>query len=134
MPELEEVKQALVMGVRDYVNKNGFKGVVLGLSGGIDSALTLALACEALGNNKVEAIMMPFRYTSQMSQDDAALQANNLGVRYQSIAIEKIYTAFMASLADEFTGTKPDTTEENLQARCRGVILMAISNKKGYLV
>lgn len=134
MPELEEVKQALVMGVRDYVNKNGFKGVVLGLSGGIDSALTLALACEALGNNKVEAIMMPFRYTSQMSQDDAALQANNLGVRYQSIAIEKIYTAFMASLADEFAGTKPDTTEENLQARCRGVILMAISNKKGYLV
>jgi len=134
LSELEEVKQALVMGVRDYVNKNGFKGVVLGLSGGIDSALTLAIACEALGKNKVEAIMMPFRYTSQMSKDDAALQANSMGVRYQSIAIENIFNAFMASLENQFVGMKADTTEENLQARCRGVILMAISNKKGYLV
>jgi NAD+ synthase (glutamine-hydrolysing) len=134
LPELEEVYQALVMGVRDYVLKNGFEGVVLGLSGGIDSALTLAIACEALGKEKVEAVMMPFRYTSQMSRDDAAQQAQVLGVRYQSIAIENIFNAFMASLADEFAGTDVDTTEENLQARCRGVILMAISNKKGYLV
>jgi NAD+ synthase (glutamine-hydrolysing) len=132
--ELEEVYRALVLGVRDYVNKNGFKGVVLGLSGGIDSALTLAIACEALGKERVEAIMMPFRYTSAMSQEDAASQAKTLGVKYQSIAIEEIYKAFMDSLEQEFAGTERDTTEENLQARCRGVILMAVSNKKGYLV
>lgn len=134
LPELEEVRQALVLGVRDYVNKNRFKGVVLGLSGGIDSALTLALACEALGKARVEAVMMPFRYTSQMSQEDAAQQANALGVRYQSIAIETIYQSFMEALKPEFEGLPADTTEENLQARCRGVLLMAISNKKGYLV
>ncbi len=134
LPELEELYRALVMGVRDYVNKNRFKGVVLGLSGGIDSALTLAIAVEALGKERVEAVMMPFRYTSQMSKDDAAAQASTLGVRYQSIAIESIYAAFMEALAGEFAGTKADTTEENLQARCRGVLLMAISNKKGYLV
>jgi NAD+ synthase (glutamine-hydrolysing) len=134
MSELEELRQALVIGVRDYVNKNGFKGVVLGLSGGIDSALTLAIACEALGKERVEAVMMPFRYTSQMSQEDAAQQAKALGVKYSSIAIENIYSAFMDALAEEFQGTEVDTTEENLQARCRGVLLMAISNKKAYLV
>lgn len=134
LSELEEVRRALVLGVRDYVHKNGFKGVVLGLSGGIDSALTLAIACEALGAKKVEAIMMPFRYTSQMSRDDAAHQAASLGVKYGSIAIENIYESFMQSLEHEFAGKPIDTTEENLQARCRGVILMAISNKKGYLV
>ncbi len=132
--ELEEVRQALVLGVRDYVNKNRFKGVVLGLSGGIDSALTLAIACEALGKERVEAVMMPFRYTSQMSQEDAAQQAKVLGVKYQSIAIESIYKAFMDALKTEFEGLAVDTTEENLQARCRGVLLMAISNKKSYLV
>lgn len=131
---IEAVYQALVLGMRDYVNKNRFKGVVLGLSGGIDSALTLALAVDALGAERVEAVMMPFRYTSDLSKTDAADQAARMGVRYSSISIEPMYEAFMAALADEFVGTKRDTTEENLQARCRGVLLMAISNKKGYLV
>ncbi|GAA5317380.1 MAG: NAD+ synthase [Candidatus Pelagadaptatus aseana] len=132
--DLASVYQALVLGVRDYVNKNGFKGVVLGLSGGIDSALTLAIAVDALGPERVEAVMMPFRYTSDLSKNDAADEAQRLGVRYQSISIEPIFESFMAALADEFAGTARDTTEENLQARCRGVLLMAISNKKGYLV
>lgn len=132
--KLDAVYQALVLGLRDYVNKNGFRGVVLGLSGGIDSALTLALAVEALGPERVEAVMMPFRYTSDLSKNDAAAQAQTLGVRYQSISIEPMYEAFMGALADEFAGLSVDTTEENLQARCRGVLLMAISNKKGYLV
>lgn len=134
MNELEAVYQALVLGVRDYVNKNGFKGVVLGLSGGIDSALTLAIAVDALGKDRVEAVMMPFRYTSDMSQTDAAEQASILGVRYQSISIEAIYDTFLAALQEEFAGLPVDKTEENLQARCRGNLLMAISNKKGYLV
>ena len=133
-PELSATWKALVLGVRDYVNKNHFRGVVLGLSGGIDSALTLAVAVEALGAERVEAVMMPFRYTSQMSIEDAAEQARTQGVTHKVISIEPIYEAFMASLRDEFSGTSPDTTEENLQARCRGVLLMSISNKKGYLV
>jgi NAD+ synthase (glutamine-hydrolysing) len=131
---LESVYQALVLGMRDYVNKNRFKGVVLGLSGGIDSALTLAMAVDALGAERVEAVMMPFRYTSDLSKTDAAEQAKRMGVRYHSISIEPMYDAFMASLAPEFVGTKKDATEENLQARCRGVVLMALSNKKGFLV
>ena len=130
----ESAYQALVMGVRDYVNKNRFKGVVLGLSGGIDSALTLAVAVDALGADRVEAIMMPFKYTSDMSLHDAEEEANILGVRYSVIPIEQPYDAFMSMLEGEFEGTQRDTTEENLQARCRGVMLMAISNKKGYLV
>jgi NAD+ synthase (glutamine-hydrolysing) len=132
--ELAATWQALVLGVRDYVNKNGFRGAVLGLSGGVDSALTLAVAVDALGPERVEAIMMPFRYTSQMSVEDAAEQASLQDVTHKVISIEPIYEAFMASLAEEFAGTSPDTTEENLQARCRGVLLMSISNKKGYLV
>lgn len=132
--QLSRVYDALVVGVRDYVNKNGFKGVVLGLSGGIDSALTLAVAVDALGKDRVEAVMMPFRYTSDLSKDDAADEAERLGVRYQSISIEPMYETFMSALTDEFVGMSADTTEENLQARCRGVLLMAISNKKGYLV
>lgn len=130
----EAVYQALVLGMRDYVNKNRFKGVVLGLSGGIDSALTLAMAVDALGAERVEAVMMPFLYTSDLSKDDAAEQARRMGVKYSSISIEPMYNAFMTQLAGEFVGLKRDTTEENLQARCRGVLLMAISNKKGYLV
>nr|WP_082708979.1 NAD+ synthase [Marinobacterium profundum] len=134
-PSVEQsVYEALVLGVRDYVNKNGFKGVVLGLSGGIDSGVTLAVAVDALGADRVEAVMMPFRYTSSMSKEDASEQARMLGVRYSSISIEPMYSAFMGQLADEFDGLAPDTTEENLQARCRGVVLMAISNKKGVLV
>lgn len=131
---LTMVYDALVVGVRDYANKNGFKGVVLGLSGGIDSALTLAIAVDALGKDRVEAVMMPFRYTSDLSKNDAEDEAQRLGVRYQSISIEPMFEAFMGALADEFAGTERDTTEENLQARCRGVVLMAMSNKKGYLV
>jgi NAD+ synthase (glutamine-hydrolysing) len=137
LPPLDEIEatwRALVLGVRDYVNKNRFSGVVLGLSGGIDSALTLAVAVEALGPERVEAVMMPFRYTSQMSVEDAAEQSRLQGVNHKVISIESIYDAFMASLQEEFAGTSVDTTEENLQARCRGVLLMSISNKKGYLV
>ncbi len=125
---------ALVMGVRDYVNKNGFKGVVLGLSGGIDSALTLAVAVDALGKDRVEAIMMPYEFTSQLSLDVAAEQARTLGVNYQVIAINGIYEAFMTALANEFAGLPADVSEQNIQARARGVLLMAISNKKGSLV
>lgn len=136
-PELDSIAsiyQALVLGTRDYVTKNGFNGVVLGLSGGIDSALVLAIAVDALGQDKVEAVMMPFRYTSDISQNAAAEEAKLLGVRYQSISIENIFDTFMASLAPSFEGLSQDKTEENLQARCRGNLLMAISNKKGYLV
>lgn len=133
-PVLEDIYQTLVLGVRDYVNKNGFNGVVLGLSGGIDSALSLAIAVDALGAERVHAVMMPFRYTSSMSVEDAQAQAELLGVGYQVMSIEAIYDSFMAALAEEFEGTEVDKTEENLQARCRGVLLMAISNKKGYLV
>ena len=131
---LESIYQALVLGVRDYVNKNGFKGVLLGLSGGIDSGLTVAIAVDALGKDRVEAVMMPFKYTSQMSLHDAEDQANRLGVPYKVLPIESMYDAFMHTLSDEFEGTKVDTTEENLQSRCRGVMLMAMSNKKGYMV
>jgi len=128
------VYQVLVQGVRGYVNKNGFRGVVLGLSGGIDSALTVAVAVDALGAERVEAVMMPFRYTSSMSLEDAEAEARALGIQYDVISIEPLYDSFMQQLAPQFEGLNPDTTEENLQARCRGVLLMAISNKKGYLV
>ena len=134
LDNLASVYQALVLGVRDYVGKNRFPGVVMGLSGGVDSALTLAVAADALGAGRVEAVMMPFRYTSQASVEDAAEQSRRLGVSHKVISIEAVYEAFMASLAEEFAGTEPDTTEENLQARCRGVLLMSISNKKGSLV
>lgn len=134
LSSLESLYQALVLGVRDYVNKNRFKGVVLGLSGGIDSALTLAIAADALGVDRVEAVMMPFRYTSQLSQDDASAQASAMGVTYRVVDIAPMYNAFMEGLSPVFGGLLPDTTEENLQARCRGVLLMAISNKMGFLV
>ncbi len=131
------VYQALVLGVRDYVNKNGFAGVVLGLSGGIDSALTLAIAVDALGAERVEAVSMPSRYTADMSVDDALEEAKALGVQCQIIPIEKTFNAFLESLADEFSeieATAGDVTEQNLQARCRGVLLMAIANKKHRMV
>ncbi len=134
LEDLASVYQALVLGVRDYVNKNGFNGVVLGLSGGIDSALTLAIAVDALGAERVEAVMMPFRYTSDLSKNDAADQAKRLGIHYRVISIEPMFDAFMAALAEEFADTERDTTEENLQARSRAVVLMAISNKKGAMV
>ncbi len=126
--------QALVTGLRDYVNKNGFPGIVLGLSGGIDSALTLAVAVDALGADRVEAIMMPFEYTSQLSVKLAEEQAGALGVDYRAIPIERCYYSFLDALAEEFRGRDVDVTEQNIQARCRGVLMMAISNKKGLLV
>jgi len=128
------VYHGLVMGVRDYTNKNKFCGVVLGLSGGIDSALTLAVAVDALGKDRVHAVMMPFEYTSQLSLDVAADQAETLGVDYQVVSIAEIYSAFIKALENEFAGTEKDVSEQNIQARCRGVLLMAISNKKGFLV
>lgn len=134
LSEEASVYQALVVGVRDYINKNGFKGAVLGLSGGIDSALTLAVAVDAIGSERVEAVMMPFRYTAQMSLDDAEAEAQRLGVTYHVRNIAPMYEAFMQTLAEDFRGTPVDKTEENLQARCRGVLLMAISNKKGFIV
>ncbi|HTR00641.1 MAG TPA: NAD+ synthase [Candidatus Acidoferrum sp.] len=129
-----ELYAALRLGLRDYVEKNRFKGVVLGLSGGIDSALTLALAVDALGKERVKAVMMPFDYTAEMSQEDAAEEAAALGVDYSVVPIGPMYHAFMQSLQREFAGTKADLAEQNLQARCRGVLLMAISNKHGLLV
>src|SRR5262245_5235197 len=136
-PELSEeasVYNALVLGVRDYVTKHRFPGVVLGLSGGIDSALTLAIAVDALGADRVHAVMMPSRYTSQMSLDDAAQEATTLGVGYDVISIEGMFEAALGALKPVFTGRAPDTTEENIQARCRGLLLMAISNKTGRMV
>ncbi len=128
------VYQALVLGVRDYVHKNGFKGVLLGLSGGIDSALTLAIAVDALGAENVEAVMMPFRYTADMSVEDAAKQAEIMGVTFRQIPIEPVYESFVSTLAPTFAGYKADVTEENLQARIRGMLLMSMSNKFGKLL
>ena len=134
LSDIAAVWQALVLGVRDYVGKNGFPGVVLGLSGGIDSAVTLAVAVDALGADRVQAVMMPFKYTADISVADAGEQAAIMGVEYDVISIESIYAMFMSGLDEQFKGMEVDTTEENLQARCRGVILMSISNKKNRLV
>jgi len=125
---------ALVRGTRDYIDKNGFGGVLLGLSGGIDSALTLALAVDALGAQRVTAVMMPTRYTSQLSLDGARAQAEKLGVDYHVIDIEATYLSFVSALTPAFAGKSTDTTEENLQSRTRGVMLMALSNKHGRLL
>jgi NAD+ synthase (glutamine-hydrolysing) len=125
---------ALVLGVRDYIGKNGFPGALIGLSGGVDSALTLAVAVDALGAERVRAVMMPSQYTSQMSLDDAAELAEALGVRYDVLPIKPAFDAFLATLAREFRGLPWDTTEENLQARIRGTLLMALSNKYGAIV
>jgi NAD+ synthase (glutamine-hydrolysing) len=132
--DVESVYRALVLGVRDYVDKHGFPGVVMGLSGGIDSALTLAIAVDALGASRVHAVMMPSPYTSQMSLDDAKAQADQLGVKYSVLPIGDMMKATMATLAGEFAGTKPDTTEENIQSRCRMLLLMGISNKTGKML
>ncbi len=130
----ESVYRALVLGVRDYVNKHRFPGVILGLSGGVDSALTLAIAIDALGAHRVQVVMMPSRYTSQMSRDDAQAQARRLGVAYSVISIEGVFGATLEALAEQFKGLKPDTTEENIQARIRGLLLMALSNKTGRML
>jgi NAD+ synthetase len=134
LPLEAEVYRALTLGVRDYVNKNGFPGVLLGLSGGIDSALTLAVAADALGPERVRAVMMPSQYTAGMSREDAQAEAQALNVRYTEIAIKPIFEAYRAALAAEFKGLPEDTTEENLQSRIRGTLLMALSNKSGAIV
>ncbi|MGA8706338.1 MAG: NAD+ synthase [Steroidobacteraceae bacterium] len=133
-PDEQTVYGVLVLGVRDYVNKHGFNGAVIGLSGGVDSALTLAIAADALTPARVHAVMMPSRYTSDMSREDAAAEARALGVSLSSISIEGMFEATLAALEQEFAGRAPDATEENIQARCRGVLLMAISNKTGQML
>ena len=136
-PELSEdasVYTALVLGVRDYVNKHGFPGVVMGLSGGVDSALTLAIAVDALGAERVHAVMMPSRYTSPMSLQDSAEEAQSLGVKYSVLSIEGMFEATLATLAGEFAGLPPDATEENIQSRCRMLLLMGLSNKTGRML
>lgn len=134
MEEVQRVYEALVLGVRDYVRKNGFNGAILGLSGGVDSALTLALAVDALGAEQVEVVMMPSRYTADMSNEDAIAEAEALGVAYRSIPIEPAFQAFLSMLSEAFAGKPADVTEENIQARCRGIVLMAISNKQGRIL
>ena len=131
---LEAIYQAMMLGLGDYVRKNRFPGVVLGLSGGIDSALTAAVAVDALGADRVHCIMMPSRFTSRDSLDDAAEVARLLGTRLDSIAIEDAVTSFTGMLGPMFAGRAPDTTEENIQSRIRGVTLMAVSNKFGSMV
>ena len=136
-PELshvESVYEALVMGTRDYVKKNGFEGVILGLSGGIDSALTLCVAVDALGADSVHAVMMPSEHTSQMSREDAKTQANYLSVQIDTLPISHIFDSIVDALDDVFDGLGIDATEENIQARCRGILLMAMSNKLGKML
>ncbi len=129
-----QVYAALVLGVRDYIGKNGFPGAIIGLSGGIDSALTLAIAVDALGADRVRAVMMPSPYTADISLDDSRQMVRTLGVRYDEIPIAPAMQTYEAMLAKEFAGLPADTTEENLQARIRGNLLMALSNKTGALV
>jgi NAD+ synthase (glutamine-hydrolysing) len=135
LPEPEaQVWAALVTGVRDYIGKNGFPGVLIGLSGGVDSALVLAIAVDALGADKVRTVMMPSPYTADISWIDARDMAERLGVRHDEIAIAPMFDAFRHALAPQFTGLAEDTTEENIQARVRGTLLMALSNKTGAIV
>ena len=135
LPSAEEsIYQALVLGVQDYVQKNDFPGVVVGLSGGIDSALTLGIAVDALGSDNVQAIMMPSRYTRAISTKDAISEAQILGVRHQIIDIDPLFQLFLNQLEPIFKGFDADTTEENIQARVRGTLLMAVSNKTGAMV
>jgi NAD+ synthase (glutamine-hydrolysing) len=136
-PELSDeasIYSALVLGVRDYVNKHGFPGVVMGLSGGVDSALTLAIAVDALGADRVHAVMMPSRYTSPISLEDAVEEARLLGVKYSELSIESMFEATLATLKAEFAGRPPDAAEENIQSRCRMLLLMGISNKTGRML
>ncbi|TLZ15704.1 MAG: NAD+ synthase [Gammaproteobacteria bacterium] len=136
-PELADqasVYGALTLGVRDYVRKHGFPGVVIGLSGGVDSALTLAIAVDALGKDSVQAVMMPSRYTSAMSLEDAQEQARMLGVKYSVLSIEGMFESTLAALKGEFAGRPQDATEENIQSRCRMLLLMGISNKTGRML
>ena len=130
----KQIYDALVLGVKDYLGKNGFPGAIIGLSGGVDSALVLAIAVDALGPEKVRAVMMPSKYTADISWIDARDMANRLGVKYDEIPISPMYDAFENALSSEFKGLSPDATEENIQARIRGTLLMALSNKSGRIV
>jgi NAD+ synthase (glutamine-hydrolysing) len=135
VPEVEaQAWGALVTGVRDYVGKNGFPGAIIGLSGGVDSALVLAVAVDALGADRVRCVMLPSPYTADISWLDARDMAARLGVRYDEIAITPMFEAFRAALAPQFAGLPEDATEENIQARVRGTLLMALSNKSGAIV
>ena len=134
LPPLEEIYQALMLGVRDYVHKNGFHGVVIGLSGGVDSALTAAIAVDALGKDHVVGVMMPSMYTSTESQQDATELATRLGIRLMTIPVTELYGAYLKQLTPVFDRRPADSTEENLQARIRGTYLMALSNKFGWMV
>lgn len=134
LPVEAQVYQALVLGVRDYIGKNGFPGAIIGLSGGVDSALTLAVAVDALGADKVRCVMMPSPYTAEISLLDSRDMVQRVGVRYDEISINDCFGAFRATLAQEFKGLPEDSTEENIQARIRGTILMALSNKLGAIV
>ncbi len=134
LSEKESIYNALILGVKDYVQKNGFTGAVIGLSGGIDSALTLTIAVDALGADNVEVLIMPSQYTASMSNEDAQSQAETLGVKFSIIPIGEAFSAFNNLLSERFANSPADTTEENIQARCRGILLMAISNKTGKLV
>lgn len=128
------IYQALVRAIRDYVDRNGFPGVLIGMSGGIDSALVVALAADALGAKRVWGVSLPSRYTAGMSNDDARIEAQNLGIRYAVLPIEPAFAAVCDTLAETFAGREPDVTEENMQSRLRGLLLMSLSNKFGHLV
>jgi NAD+ synthase (glutamine-hydrolysing) len=134
LEELEQMRLALELGLRDYVEKNGFREVVVGVSGGIDSAVTAALAVEALGAERIHCVSMPSRYSSEETRRDARLLAESLGTDFRELPIDEIVQAFEGVLAESFAGREPDLAEENLQARVRGVLLMALSNKFGWLV
>lgn len=134
LPKLKLIYQALVLGLRDYVEKNGFPGVLIGASGGIDSALTLAIAVDALGASRVHAVMMPSRYTADMSNEDAQFEINALQIQATTIPIEPAFNTLITMLTPAFDNKPADTTEENIQARIRGLLLMALSNKSGYMV
>jgi NAD+ synthase (glutamine-hydrolysing) len=135
IPDIEQrVYDALVLGTRDYVQKNNFPGALIGVSGGIDSALTLAIAVDALGKDRVHAVLMPSRYTHEMSMEDGIALTKNLGVSYDVISIEPSFNSFLESLTPLFGNKEPDLTEENIQSRCRGVLLMALSNQTGNIV
>ena len=134
LDDLDTMYEALVLGTRDYVRKNGFTDVVVGLSGGIDSTLVAAIAVDALGAEHVHGVAMPSRYSSQGSLDDAAALANNLGIDHRIISIEPAFSAYLEMLTPSFIGRNEDLTEENLQSRCRGTTLMALSNKFGWMV
>jgi NAD+ synthase (glutamine-hydrolysing) len=134
LDEVAEIYQALVLGTRDYVHKNGFEKVIIGLSGGVDSSLVAAIAVDALGADNVIGVSMPSRYSSPGSKSDAEALARNLGMQFKVIPIEKAFNSYLETLAEPFKETQPDVTEENIQARIRGNILFALSNKFGWLV